>query len=149
MSSEEFLKTTVDELEKLVSTKNIIGDPIPMGERIVIPVASYGFGFGGGYVKGTDMMKGEGGGSGAGAGITPIALIIIDSTVQGRDGIQVHMLNKKSEVSELISTVSTSLVPQILEAIKSKMEMMEKKDTKKTEPEPATPEPATSGSETV
>jgi uncharacterized spore protein YtfJ len=140
MSGEEFLKTTVDELEKLVSTKNIIGDPIQMGERVVVPVASYGFGFGGGYAKGFEGMKGEGGGSGAGAGITPIALIIIDSTVKGPDGIQVHMLNKKSQVSELVSTVSTSLVPQILEVIKEKTG---KKDTKGTEPEPATPEPET------
>lgn len=135
MSGEEFMKATVDELEKLVSTKNIIGDPIPMGERIVIPVASYGFGFGGGYAKGFEGMKGEGGGSGAGAGITPIALIIIDSTVKGPDGIQVHMLNKKSEIAEVISTVSTSLVPQILETIKCRTE---KKDTKDIEPESGT-----------
>lgn len=127
MAGEEFLKATVDELEKLVSTKNIIGDAIPMGERIVIPIASYGFAFGGGYGKGSEG-KGEGGGSGAGAGITPIALVIIDSTVKGRDGIQVHMLNKKSEISELISTVSTSLVPQVIEAVKAKMDKKEEKE---------------------
>jgi uncharacterized spore protein YtfJ len=139
MSGEELLKTTVDELEKLVSTKNIIGDAIPMGERIVIPVASYGFAFGGGYAKGNDTMKGEGGGSGAGAGITPIAVIIIDSTVKGRDGIQVHMLNKKTEISELISTISTSLVPQIIEAVKSKMDKKENKESAEiTENEPET-----------
>ena len=135
MSGEELLKTTVDELEKLVTTKNIIGDPITMGERIVIPVASYGFGFGGAYGKGCDAMKGEGAGSGAGAGITPIAVIIIDSTVQGRDGIQVHMLNKKTEISELISTISTSLVPQIIEAVKGRNEKKENTETAESVPE--------------
>lgn len=139
MSGEELLKTTVDELEKLVSTKNIIGDPIPMGERIVIPVASYGFGFGGGYVQGCDAMNGAGAGSGAGAGIKPIALIIIDSTVKGPDGIQVHRLNKKSELSELISTISTSLVPQIIEAVKGRKEKKESPETtQSTESEPKT-----------
>lgn len=138
MSGEELLKTTVDELEKLVSTKNIIGDPITMGERIVVPVASYGFGFGGGYAKGCDAMKGDGAGSGAGAGIKPIALIIIDSTVKGPDGIQVHMLNKKTEVSELISTISTSLVPQIIEAIKGRKE--KKESTETTESTESVPE---------
>ena len=80
-SVEKLLKISLDEVDRLLRSKSVVGETIKIGEDSVIPLLSMGFGFGaGGGVKGTKDNKesGEGGGSGAGAGIKPVALIISD-----------------------------------------------------------------------
>lgn len=73
---EQLLKNTVEELDRLLNAKNVLGDPIEKDGSTVIPIVSYGFGFGAG---GTDGGKsGDGGGTGGGGGIKPIGAIIID-----------------------------------------------------------------------
>jgi len=74
---ERLLKNTVEELDRLLNAKNVLGDPIEKDGSTVIPIVSYGFGFGAG---GTDSPKtGNGGGSGGGGGIKPIGAIILDA----------------------------------------------------------------------
>ena len=73
---ESLLKGTVEELDRLLNAKNVLGDPIEKGSATVIPIVSYGFGFGAG--GGGDVKSGEGAGSGAGGGIKPLGAIIID-----------------------------------------------------------------------
>ncbi|WP_417207386.1 GerW family sporulation protein [Antarctobacter sp.] len=77
---ERLLKGTVEELEKLLNAKNVLGDPIERDGATVIPIVSYGFGFGfgAGGGTGTDSGKGSGAGTGAGGGIKPLGAIIID-----------------------------------------------------------------------
>lgn len=84
---ESLVKTTLQEMEKLLSTKTVIGEPITIQDHTLIPVIAIGFGFGVGAGSGkgegkqkTQEGKGEGGGGGAsgGAGIKPTALVIID-----------------------------------------------------------------------
>ena len=116
MAGEEILKITVDELENLLTTKNIIGESIDLGEKIVIPVTRYGFGFGGGGGHG---QMGDATGSGAGGGIEPVALIIVHKEVAGPEGIQVLSLRKDNPVAQVISALSESLAPQVIEAIKA------------------------------
>lgn len=73
---ESLLKGTVEELDRLLNAKNVLGDPIEKGSATVIPIVSYGFGFGaGGAVNG---KSGDGAGTGAGGGIKPLGAIIID-----------------------------------------------------------------------
>lgn len=73
---EQLLKNTVEELDRLLNAKNVLGDPIEKNGSTVIPIVSYGFGFGAG---GTDSPKaGYGGGTGGGGGIKPIGAIILD-----------------------------------------------------------------------
>ena len=123
MAGEEMIRIAVTELERLISTKNVVGEPVAMGDRVMIPISGYGFGFGGGSGKGTagEVQAGAGGeGSavGAGAGVTPIAVVILDGTVCGPTGVQVHLLKKRSEMAEVVSTLSSSLVPQVIDALK-------------------------------
>ncbi|QDI74518.1 GerW family sporulation protein [Leisingera aquaemixtae] len=73
---ERLLKGTVEELDRLLNAKNVLGDPIEKGDATVIPIVSYGFGFGAGGV--VDAKTGEGAGAGAGGGIKPLGAIIID-----------------------------------------------------------------------
>jgi uncharacterized spore protein YtfJ len=77
---ERLLKSTVEELDKLLNPKNVLGEPIERDGATVIPIVSYGFGFGAGGGEGGQGAKaGTGGGTGAGGGIKPIGAIIIDA----------------------------------------------------------------------
>jgi uncharacterized spore protein YtfJ len=78
---ERLLKGTVEELEKLLNARNVLGDPIEREGATIIPIVSYGFAFGAG--GGADAKKGEGGGTGGG-GIKPLGAIIVD-----KDGARV------------------------------------------------------------
>lgn len=125
MAGEEMIRIAVSELERLISTKNVVGEPVAMGDRVMIPISGYGFGFGGASGKGNagetqTGAGGEGSGVGAGAGVTPIAVVILDGTVCGPTGVQVHLLKKRSELAEVVSTLSSSLVPQVIDALKCK-----------------------------
>ncbi|MDJ0626806.1 MAG: spore germination protein GerW family protein [Rhodobacter sp.] len=76
---ERLLKGTVEELEKLLNAKNVLGDPIEKDGATVIPIVSYGFGFGaGGGTGGEGAKQGTGGGTAGGGGIKPLGAIIID-----------------------------------------------------------------------
>lgn len=81
---ETLLKTTLSEIEKMLTTKTVVGEPITIDGNTLIPLVAVGFGFGGGGGEGEDPKKagakGAGGGSGGGAGIKPVALVIIDKT---------------------------------------------------------------------
>ena len=74
---EQLLKNTVEELDRLLNAKNVLGDPIEKDGSTVIPIVSYGFGFGAGGTQGG--KSGDGGGTGGGGGIKPIGAIILDS----------------------------------------------------------------------
>ena len=46
---DRLLKGTVEELDKLLNAKNVLGEPIEKDNATVIPIVSYGFGFGAGF----------------------------------------------------------------------------------------------------
>ncbi len=116
MSEEVMLKLTMDELEKLLSPGQIIGKPIDLGDKSIIPVAEFGFGFGAG--SGQAAEKGSGVGTGGGGGISPVALIVIHKNIPGVEGIQVMSLRKESSIVRVISTIAESLGPQAINAMK-------------------------------
>ena len=108
------LRETASELEKMIASKNVIGTPVDIGDKTVITLSRYGFGFGAG---GAHMNKAGGEGGGAGGGIEPIALIVVHKDVSGPDGIKVLSL-RWNPFAQVVETISESLAPQIVEAIK-------------------------------
>jgi len=116
MSNEQMLKDTAEQLKEFLSSKNVMGDPVDFGDKLVVPVARYGFGFGAG---GSQNKEGGGSGAGAGGGIEPIALVILHKDVRGPEGVQVMSLKKDSQIAQVISALSESLAPQLLDAVKS------------------------------
>ena len=74
---EKLLKGTVEELDKLLNAKNVLGEPIERDGAMVIPIVSYGFGFGAG--GSTGGKSGDGSGTGGGGGIKPVGAIIFDN----------------------------------------------------------------------
>ncbi|MFN3171601.1 MAG: GerW family sporulation protein [Hyphomicrobiales bacterium] len=94
---ERLLKGTVEELDRLLSAKNVLGDPIERDGATVIPIVSYGFGFGAG--GNTSTKTGNGGGTGGGGGIKPLGAIIFDE-----DGARVESVRGPvSKVAEVIA----------------------------------------------
>lgn len=76
----EILKSVVGELKEMARSETIIGKPVTIGNRTVIPIVkiSIGFGAGGGQGDSQKVGSGFGGGGGGGAKIEPAAFIIID-----------------------------------------------------------------------
>ncbi len=86
---EEMVKATLGEIEKLLSTKTVVGEPMNVEGNTLIPLVSIGFGFGAGQGygpadKGKDAGMGGGGGAGGGGGVKPVAVVIVN-----KDGVTV------------------------------------------------------------
>jgi uncharacterized spore protein YtfJ len=116
MSSEQMLNETACQLKEFLASKNVMGEATDFEEKVVIPIARFGFGFGSGGVQAKD---GSGVGAGGGGGIDPVALIILHKDVKGPDGVQVMSLRKESAIAQVISSLSETLAPQVIDAIKS------------------------------
>ncbi len=110
---ERLVKTTMGEIERLVNTRTLVGDPIVVGDNTLIPLISVGFGFGAGSNSGISVskQKGEmsGAGSGGGAGIKPVAVIVINN-----EGVKVEPV--MSGVSGAIEKI-TETAPKIVEKV--------------------------------
>jgi uncharacterized spore protein YtfJ len=75
-------------LEKLFTSKTVVGDPIQIDGHTVVPLLAVGLGFGAGSGTGGDgKNNGTGGGYGGGGGVKPVALLI-----SGKDGLRVERL---------------------------------------------------------
>jgi uncharacterized spore protein YtfJ len=116
---ENMVKTTLTQIEKVLSSKTVVGEPITVGETTLIPLLSMGFGFGaaGGAGKGDAKQPAEGiksGGRGAGGagGMRPIAIIIID-----KEGVRIEPI--KSSVAAAIEKLGEK-VPGVVEKIADK-----------------------------
>ena len=90
---QSLVTTTLGEIEKVLGSKTVVGEPIIVGDTTLIPLISVGFGFGGGGGTGKGEGKkqtegfgeGLGGGGGAGGGVKPIAIIVVD-----KDGARIE-----------------------------------------------------------
>ena len=110
---ENMVRTTISQIEKVLSSKTVIGEPITVGETTLIPLLSMGFGFGaaGGARKNDAKQSGDGlkGGTGGAGGMRPIAIIVID-----KEGVRIEPI--KSSVAAAIEKLGEK-VPGVVEKI--------------------------------
>ena len=94
----------VNEIERMLNTKTVVGDPIRIEDTTLIPLVSVGFGFGVGGGEGSEPQKGSGhgGGTGGGGGVKPVALVILD-----KEGVRVEPV--KSGTASVLEKVAESL----------------------------------------
>ena len=96
----ENIKTTVEELHKLINVDNVIGTPIETEDKILIPVVKMGFGFG----AGQNILGKEGGdAAGAGAGVEPVSMVLIPKKGNDAEGVRVLDLSKGGEANKALS----------------------------------------------
>lgn len=79
MELKENMEAIFAHLEKLFTTKTVIGEPMVIGEVTLVPVVNVTFGLGTGGAEGKDQKDQGGGGLGAGTGarLIPAAVIVI------------------------------------------------------------------------
>ena len=103
---ERLVTSTLGEIEKVLGSKTVVGEPITIGDSTLIPLISVGFGFGlgAGSGKGEDKQKGEGsgGGGGAGGGVKPIAVIIVDKDGARIEPIKGGMASALEKIGETV-----------------------------------------------
>ena len=113
------IKTTVEELRKLINVDNVIGTPIETEDKILIPVMKMGVGFG----AGENILGSEGSdAAGAGAGVEPISMVMLPKKGNDAEGVRVLDLSKGTETNKAISDIGlivTDLVKTFLETQQS------------------------------
>lgn len=83
-SVSDLIKSVVGELKEVARSETVIGQPVTIGDRTVVPIVKISFGFGAGGGQGeAGGTGGFGGGGGGGASIEPAAFIVMD-----KDGIK-------------------------------------------------------------
>lgn len=110
---ENLFGKAIGEVERMLNTKTVVGEPITAEGNTLIPLVSVGFGFGVGGGEGTDPKKGagSGGGTGAGGGVKPVALIIVN-----KDGVRVEsvkggaasLMEKIADVAGKVASAKSS-----------------------------------------
>jgi uncharacterized spore protein YtfJ len=77
---ESLFEKSIGEIERMLNSKTVVGEPIEIAGNTLIPLVNVGFGFGVGSGEGNEPRKGSGhgGGTGGGGGVRPVALIIIN-----------------------------------------------------------------------
>ena len=101
---DKLFEKAVTEIERMLNTKTVVGDPITIEGNTLIPLVNVGFGFGVGAGRGTEPSKGsgQGGGTGGGGGVKPVALIIINA-----DGVRVEPI--KSGTASVLEKVAETI----------------------------------------
>ena len=111
---EELVKTTLGEIEKVLSTKTIVGEPMTIEGNTLIPLISVGFGFGAGAGTGKgekEKGEGSGGGTGGGAGVKPVAVVIVN-----KDGVKVEpIMGSMATAIERVGEAVPHTIERILE----------------------------------
>lgn len=129
--TEGFVKTIVEELRRMASTETVVGKPITVDKKTLVPVIriSVGFGAGGGEGTGetpTAEKRSSGHGEGAGMGgaggvrVEPVAFIVMIED-------KVSLLPVRGGVASVERLIES--VPDLIEKIAA---IREKRGEKKT-----------------
>ena len=109
----DVLKTITGEMQKSLSARTVVGDPITVEGKTIVPLVSVGMGFGAGSGSGKD--NNPSGGGGGGLGMKPVAVVIID-----QQGVRIERLKESRH----------SLAEHLAEAMPKFLEgMVHKKET--------------------
>ena len=134
------IKTTVEELRKLINVDNVIGTPIETEDKVLIPVMRMGVGFGAGEnllgSENTDI-------AGAGVGVEPISMVMIPKKGNDAEGVRVLDLSKGTETNKALSDLGLI----IIDLVKSFLGSQQATDEYYDESEYIEPEFSTSDSE--
>lgn len=107
----DILKTITGEMQKSLSAQTVVGDPITVEGKTIVPLVSVGMGFGAGTGSGKEDNPGGGGG---GLGMKPVAVVIID-----HQGVRIERL-KESRHS--LAEHLAGAIPGFLDGLSRKKE---------------------------
>ncbi len=95
------LGKVLENLQGILNTKSVVGEPSKFGDTIIIPLVDISFGLGAGSSTGVEGNKNSAqGGGGGGAKVQPIAILVIN------DGnVQLVNVRESDGVNKLIDMV--------------------------------------------
>ncbi len=121
MVEEAPIKTTVEELRKLIHISNYIGEPIESEDKILIPVSKAAVGFGIGEQKAGQEITA----TGAGVSVEPVTMVVVSKGNSEADGIRTINLSKGNSTNKTLNELGLILTDVLKDVIPSK-----KKDDK-------------------
>ncbi len=129
------IKTTVEEISKVLNIENVIGKAVETDEILLLPVTKMGMGFGVGFGEGTGPNKQGGNGAGAGgaAGIEPIAIVVVHKGVNGTERVKVMSLKPPGPITRAIGEMTNAAVTIMDKDKENIMELINKKKAEKTD----------------
>ncbi len=109
---EKLFKTGIDEIERILNSRSVVGEPMEIDGKTVVPLVSLGFGFGAGGATGKapksksqDDVEGLGGGTGGGGGIKPVGIIVVDEQGVRFDPVKG---NTTSVIEKVVDTIAAT-----------------------------------------
>jgi uncharacterized spore protein YtfJ len=122
MGVEETIKEIASELERIATTKTVVGEPITAAGKTIIPISRISLGFGAGGAEGRkESESGYGGGGGAGAKVEPVAFIMISE-----EEARIFRVSERGDGSLLSSL--PELLPELMDKLKGAKGKNKKED---------------------
>lgn len=109
MSSLALMQSLHENLSSRAQVKSVFGDPVPAGDKTIIPVAKIAYGFGAGVGTGgvgDARAKGEGGGGGGGVRAVPVGVFEVGP--QGTRFVAVH--DRKKQLGTLLAGAALGIL---------------------------------------
>jgi uncharacterized spore protein YtfJ len=128
----ENIRMLFEKMEEFITTKTVVGEPVFLGDIVLIPLVDVTFGMGAGMGGGNGKKdgpdgggEGEGGGGGIGAKMTPSAVVVV---VNGT--VQMVSIKEQNSQNKLIDMIPGLLSKIDIGSLFSKRD----KDDRKEEP---------------
>ncbi|MFV0441351.1 MAG: GerW family sporulation protein [Lachnospirales bacterium] len=120
-SVNEALQGLLGNIEGVINSKSVIGDPVEFGDNIILPLVdvSFGMGAGGSDSKGEKDTTRESAGGGLGGSVKPTAVLVIN-----KDGVQLVDIRNKDSVNKIIDMLP-SLISKFTGKTENKSELDE------------------------
>ena len=90
MDTQALLRDLGERLGGSASVRNVYGDPVTAGDRIVIPVAKVFYSFGGGGGRKSSDPEKSGGGGGGGGMVAAMPAGALEVTTEGASFVGLH-----------------------------------------------------------
>lgn len=116
MIDEAPIKSTVEELRKLIHISNYVGEPIESEDKILIPVTKAAIGFGIGEQKAGQQITA----TGAGVSVEPVTMVVVSKGNSGADGIRTINLSKGNSTNKTLNELGLILTDILKDVIPSK-----------------------------
>ncbi|MDD6048301.1 MAG: spore germination protein GerW family protein [Methanobrevibacter ruminantium] len=116
MIDEAPIKSTVEELRKLIHISNYVGEPIESEDKILIPVTKAAIGFGIGEQKAGQQITA----TGAGVSVEPVTMVVVSKGNTGAEGIRTINLSKGDNANKSLNELGLILTDILKDVIPSK-----------------------------
>lgn len=116
MIDEAPIKSTVEELRKLIHISNYVGEPIESEDKILIPVTKAAIGFGIGEQKAGQQITA----TGAGVSVEPVTMVVVSKGNTGAEGIRTINLSKGNNANKSLNELGLILTDILKDVIPSK-----------------------------